>query len=102
MFALEDVLALTIRARVAFVIVCASRTIETLSPMPEIHVCGKNVLQNWVVPLLTVERESEEKVLTEKETSNGRDEDALGRVLLPERKVSRLWARRKGKYTQNW
>ena len=46
MFALEDILALTIRARVAFVIVCASRTIETLSPMPEIHVFGKNVLQN--------------------------------------------------------
>ena len=46
MMVLEDVLALTIRARVAFVTVCASRTLATLYQMPEIHSFGQKVLQN--------------------------------------------------------
>jgi len=46
MFVLEDVLALAIRARVAFVIVYASRTVSALALMPEIQAYAQKVLQN--------------------------------------------------------
>jgi hypothetical protein len=46
MFVLEDVLTLSIRARVAFVIVCASRTTSVFAQMPEIHAFVRQVLQN--------------------------------------------------------
>jgi hypothetical protein len=46
MLVLEDVLALAIRARVAFVIVCASRTMATLSQVPEIYIFGQKILQS--------------------------------------------------------
>jgi hypothetical protein len=46
MLFLEDVLALAIRARVAFVIVCASRVTSALATMPEIHEYAQKVLQN--------------------------------------------------------
>jgi len=43
---LEDILTLPIRVRVAFVIVCASRTTSALAQMPEIHAFVQQVLQN--------------------------------------------------------
>ena len=46
MFALADVLTLTTRARVAFVVACATRTVSALATMPEIQAYAQKVLQN--------------------------------------------------------
>ena len=46
MFALEAILALTIRARVTFVVVCASHVVSVLATMPEIYAYTQKVLQN--------------------------------------------------------